>query len=282
MASLEKYIKNTNIIRYYKSPLKTIKEYNETKTLNNKNKSKNEKDNLNISKINLTNNESFNNSINKTNPIYYKKTSIKLPILDTKNISTYSKMKQYKVYPPKHIDKKEITREEQEKKIKRFLDRYAKTNYKHNKYLIDSNISKKYDFDSYLKLQSAAEIKFKPRYGDSSNLLVNYIKEVSSIRKKIVDDLVDEIDKNSENRYNLEKPKIDFNFRSKDKALVKNRWKNTFSLEEYQKYFINNLKGKISGKSYLKMVKKFKKISLICFSDGYLNRNDIKRLDNVD
>ena len=130
-------------------------------------------------------------------------------------------------------------------------------------------------------MQSAAEIKFKPRFGDSSNLLVNYIQKVSDIRKKIVDDVLDDIKKNTENRYNLEKPSIDFNFRSKDKNLIDNRWKNTYSLDEYQKYFIKNLRGKISDMSYLNMVKKFQKISLICFSEGNLNRNAIKRLDSV-
>ena len=284
MTYLNRIFKNDKIIRYYKTPLKTVKENDEflsEKITRDKNKSKNEKTFLNLAKINLTNNSSFNTTtINKTN-INTKNISMKLPILDTKYISAYSKMKQYKVYLPKHRDKKEVSIEEQEEKLRNFLNKYVKTNYKSNKYLIGDNISNKYDFDSYLKLQNAAEIKFKPKFGDNSNLLVNYINKVSSIRKKIVEDLVYEIDKNSENRYNLEKPKVDFNFRSRDKTLVDNRWKNTFSLDEYQNYFTHNLKGKISGKSYLSMVKKFKKISLICFSDGYLNRNEIKQLDTV-
>jgi len=285
MTSLDKHIKSNNIIRYYKSPLKTVKETDEyfsTKNLTSKKNTKNGKTFINIAKINLTNNGSFNSSVNKTTNINTNNTAFKLPILDVKNMSKYSKMKQYKVLLPKHRDKKEISIEEQEEKVRKFLDKYAKTNYKQNKYLIDDNITKKYDFDSYLKLQSAAELKFKPRFGDKSNLLISYIKKVSTIRKKIVDDFLDEIDKNSENRYNLEKPKVDFNFRSKDKYLLDNRWKNTFSLDEYQTYFTQNLKGKISGNSYLNMVKRFKKISLICFSEGNLNRNEIKRLDNVD
>ena len=171
--------------------------------------------------------------------------------------------------------------EEQEEKVQNLLDKYAKTNYKNNKYLVDENISNKYNFDNYLKLQSAAEIKFKPKFGDSTLLLVNYIKKVSEIRKKIVDDVMDDIDKKTENRYNFENPNVDFKFRSRDKNLIDNRWKNTFSLNEYQKYFIKNLRGKISDMSYLNMVKKFQKISLICFSEGNLNRNEIKRLDNV-
>lgn len=286
MSTLNRLIKNNRILRYYKTPLKAVKEndkfHSETIT-RHKNKSKDEKTYLNLEKINIANNGPLNTtSINNTNTnINTIHMSTKLPILDTKYISAYSKMKQYKVFLPKHRDKKKISMEEQEAKLSRFLNKYVKTNVKSNKYLIDNNISNKYDFDSYLKLQSAAEIKFKPKFGDNSNLLVNYIQKVSPIRKKIVEDLVDEIDKNAENRYNLEKPKVDFNFRSRDKTLIDNRWKNTFSLDEYQQYFTHNLKGKISGKSYLSMVKKFKKISLICFSDGYLNRNEIKQLDTV-
>ena len=104
--------------------------------------------------------------------------------------------------------------------MQNLIDKYANTNYKNNKYLIDDDISKKYDFDNYLKLQSAAEIKFKPKFGDSTLLLVNYINKVSNIRKKIVDDIMDDIEKKSENRYNLEKPNVDFKFRSRDKYLI--------------------------------------------------------------
>lgn len=274
-SSLDKYnIRKKN--KHYLTPLKTIKENDEFS-------SENKKIYLDLSNINQSKENSIDNYINKSNKIYnLKSTKIKLPILDSKNISRYSKMKQYKVLlPTRHRDKKEMSFEEQEEKVQNLLDKYAKTNYKNNKYLIDENISKKYDFDSYLKLQSAAEIKFKPKFGDSTLLLVNYIKKVSNIRKKILDDLMDDIDKKTENRYNFEKPNVDFQFRSRDKYLIDNRWKNTFSLNEYQKYFIKNLKGKISDMSYLKMVKKFQKISLICFSEGNLNRNEIKRLDNV-
>ena len=280
MASFDKYnISNiSKINRYYNTPLKTVKENNEFQLkILKKSKDKN----LNtLKKIKIDTKDSFNISLNNSNNIT-KNSFIKLPILESNSISTYSKMKQYKVFLPKHRDKKEISYEEQEKKIKNLLNKYAKTNNKRNKYLFEDNVMKKYNFERYLKLQSEAEIKFKPRYGDSSNLLVSYIKKVSNIRKKMVDDVLDDINKNTENRYNLEKPNIDFNFKSRDKTLIDNRWKNTFSLDENKKYFIKNLKGKISDMSYLNMVKKFKKISLICFSEGNLNRASIKRLDNV-
>lgn len=277
MASFDKFI-IPKINRYHKAPLKTVKESDEFIL------KKSKYNNLNWSnRLNSEPKDSFNLSLNNyNNNVKTRDKIIKLPIIDTKNISTYSKMKQYKVLLPKHRDKKEISYEEQEEKVQNFLNKYAKANIKSNKYLIeDDDVSKKYDFDSYLKLQSAAEIKFKPRFGDSSNLLVNYIQKVSDIRKKIVDDVLDDIKRNTENRYNLEKPNIDFNFRSKDKNLIDNRWKNTYSLDEYQRYFIKNLRGKISDMSYLNMVKKFQKISLICFSEGNLNRNAIKRLDSV-
>lgn len=276
MASFDKFI-IPKINRYHRTPLKTVKESDEFLL------KKTKYNNLNLSNKQSSKSNSFNLSLNNyNNNSKIGDKIIKLPIIDSNNISTYTKMKQYKVLLPKHREKKEISYQEQEEKVQNFLNKYAKACNKSNKYLIDEDdVSKKYDFDSYLRLQSAAEIKFKPRFGDSSNLLVNYIQKVSDIRKKIVDDVLDDIKKNTENRYNLEKPNIDFNFRSKDKNLIDNRWKNTYSLDEYQKYFIKNLRGKISDMSYLNMVKKFQKISLICFSEGNLNRNAIKRLDSV-
>ena len=243
MASFDKYI-IPKINRYHRTPLKTIKESDEFllkkskhNSLNLSNKLNSESNSFNLSLNNYNNNSKTRDKI------------IKLPIIDSNNISTYTKMKQYKVLLPKHRDKKEISYQEQEKKVQNFLNKYAKANNKRNKYLIDGDdVSKKYDFDSYLKLQSEAEIKFKPRFGDSSNLLVNYIQKVSDIRKKIVDDVLDDIKRNTENRYNLEKPNIDFNFTSKDKNLIDKRWKNTYSLDEYQKYFIKNLRQKLDKK----------------------------------
>ena len=288
MSSLDKNIHNK--LKYYMTPLKTVEESDEfllKKITGLTKRPKYEKLKLNLAKINIIpDKDSLDNSINKTlfnnhNKSFSKDSKIKLPILDMKNASPYIKMKQYKVSFPKNRIKKEISQEEQEEKIQKLLNKYAKTNFKFNKYLIGDNMSKKYDFNRYLKLQSEADIKFKPRYGDSSTLLVNYINKVSEIRKKIVEDILDDISKNTENRYNNEKPKVDFVFSSRDKTLVDNRWKNTFSLNEYQKYFAKNLKGKISDMSYLDMVKKFQKISLICFSEGNLNRAAMKKLDYI-
>ena len=76
---------------------------------------------------------------------------------------------------------------------------------------------------------------------------------------------MDEINK-TEDRYNKEIPDIDTDFFSVDKTLRENRWKNSFSLDEYQQFFSKNLKGKISGMNYRQMLKKFGEISSICFS----------------
>lgn len=275
MTSLDLINQSKN--KYY--PLKTETEKdsilakkitNNSKKIKNKNKLE-----LNLAQINISTKESFDMPKTQTK----NSSPIKLPILNC-NMSAYTKMKQYKVFPLRHRDKKEVSVEEEEKKVKKLLNKYANSTNKKNKHLISDDISKKYNFDRYLKLQSDAEIQFKPRIGDSSNLLVNYIKKVSKIRKQMVGDVLDEIN-HAENRYNLEKPKVDFNFRSKDKILIDNRWKNTFSLDEYQKYFSRNLKGKISSMSYLKMMKKFQQISLICFSEGNLNHSAIKKLDKM-
>ena len=218
---------------------------------------------------------------NKTN--MFKDKSFKLPLLiDKNNISTFYKMKQYKVALPKHREKKEINQKEEEKKVTNLLNKYAINSYKNNKRSTSNkNEEKKYDFNSYLKLQSKAEIRFRPRYGDNSLDLVNYIKKVSDIRRNVVRDILDEI-KSTENRFNVEKPEVDSNFKSRDKYLIDNRWKNSFSLDEYQQFFMKNLKGKISSMNYRQMIKKFRQISLMCFSEGNNNYSSIKRLDYVD
>ena len=269
---------------YYISPMKTVVEENEEK-----NNSKNPR---NINYFSYIKTYSNLGSKNLSNKIWsknekiepkniFKNKSYKLPLLiDNKAISTFYKMKQYKVSLPKHKEKKEINEKENEKKINNLFERYASTSYKKNHYA-NKNEEKKYDFDSYLKLQSKAEIRFRPRFGDNSLDLIDYINKVSNIRKNVVKDILDEI-RGAENRFNVEKPEADSNFKSKNKNLIDNRWKNSFSLEEYQQFFMKNLKGKISSINYRKMLKKFRQISLMCFSEGNNNYSSIKRLDYVD
>ena len=269
--------------KYYISPMKTVIEEKEEKN-NQKNIHY-----LNYLKTysNLGSNNLSNKNLSKNQKIQpkniFRNKSYKLPLLiDKKSISTFYKMKQYKVSLPKHREKKEINEKENEQKINKLFDRFASTSYKNdhraNK---NKNEEKKYDFDSYLRLQSKAEIRFRPRFGDNSLDLVNYIKKVSNIRRNVVKDILDEI-RGAENRFNVEKPEDDSNFKSKNKNLIDNRWKNSFSLEEYQQFFMKNLKGKISSTNYRKMLKKFRQISLMCFSEGNNNYSSIKRLDYVD
>ena len=135
------------------------------------------------------------------------------------------------------------------------------------KILVPRLQNKKMNFEDYLRMQSKAEIKLKPKLGDSSNDLVNYINAIQGIRETIVNDFMDEI-KNTENRYNREKPEIDANLLVKDKVLNVHKWKNLFSLRDYQNFYLDNLKGKISDVNYRQMQKIFRQISLICFSEG--------------
>ena len=159
-----------------------------------------------------------NNKIIKNNT---KKKSVKLPLLINKNnISSFEKMKRYKVIIP-------------EKKLRK---------------------------NSIKSIDESTEEKKKETYMD-------YFINKSIKRKKKLNKYLDEINK-TEDRYNKEIPDIDTDFFSVDKTLRENRWKNSFSLDEYQQFFSKNLKGKISGMNYRQMLKKFGKISSICFSPG--------------
>lgn len=234
---------------------------------------------LNLAPINSSKN-TIDNSFEKSINSISRNTPVKLPpIYSNHSNSVHSKMKLYKVTPPIHREKRRISPEEEEKKVMTLLDKYVDMNYKNNKYLKKDEI-KKYSFNSYLRMQERADIKFKPRLGDTSNELVNYINKVSRIRKQVIDDVVNEISKKSENRYNNENPKVDFNFHSKEKLLVDNRWKNAYSLNDYQQYFLKHLEGKVSSKYYREMLRNFHQISLLCFSEGNLNLSTIKQLNN--
>ena len=265
---------------YYISPLQTVKEENTYKNnltlpkhFNNYQKTYSHLGQTNYISTTISSKTQKNLTNN-----FFKNQTHRLPLLiNRKDISPFYKMKLYKVAMPKHRDKKEETPQEVNKRIKNLIEKYALSPGKKNK----NNDDKKFDFESYLKLQSRAEIKFRPKFGDSSLELVNYIKKVSSIRKQVLKDILDEV-KGVENRYNLEKPQVDSQFRSKDKILVDNRWKNSFSLEEYQQFFTKNLKGKISSLNYRQMIRKFKEISLICFSEGNNNFSTIRRLNYID
>ena len=269
-------INNENKNEFFICPIKT--EENNDRCLEKKLSSisnKRTKLLLNFAPINSSTKNTIDNSFEKS-----RKTPIKLPPIYSQNSnSVHSKMKLYKVSPPIHRERRRISLEEEEKKVMSLMNKYADMNYKNNKYLKKDEI-KKYSFNNYLRMQERAEIKFRTRYGDTSNELVNYINKVSRIRKQVINDVVDEISKKVENRYNNENPKVDFNFHSKDKNLIDNRWKNAYSLNDYQKYYVKNLEGKVTSKYYREMLKNFHQISLLCFSEGNLNYSTIKKINN--
>ena len=122
-------------------------------------------------------------------------------------------------------------------------------------------------FQKYMKLQTLASMKFRPVLGETSTDLVNFLKKIELIRKEVINNYIDEIN-NVENRYNVERPLEDFNFKTKMQGLYHHKWKNLFSLKDYQNLFCDNLKGKISSKNYDIMERNFRNIFFICFSTG--------------
>jgi hypothetical protein len=155
------------------------------------------------------------------------------------------------------------------KRVKSLLDR--------RKAFKKKNKSKKLNFEYYLKMQSRAEIKLKPKIGDESKDLVNYIRAIQGIRETLITDILEEINK-TENRYNIERPEVDAHFVVKNKGLNIHKWKNLFYLKDYQKFFLEGLKGKISNGNYKQMEKKFRQIQHACFSEGRMHFNNVKNI----
>ena len=145
-----------------------------------------------------------------------------------------------------------------------------------NKLLLDKNIEQ-LTFDDYLKIQSKIESRFRLSYGDESTDLLNFIKKINEIRQTLMEKEIDKI-MNTEDRYNDEIPEEDTKINLEDKGLLSHKWKNIFSLQEYQNFFLDELKGKISSLNYRAMLKRFKQISRICFSSGHVNYGAIKRI----
>lgn len=125
---------------------------------------------------------------------------------------------------------------------------------------------KNHDNDDYINIKKMKKKAY-----------INYFIQKSEKRKKKLNALLDEINK-TEDRYNKEKPDVDSDFVSKEKILVDNRWKNSFYLDEYQQFFMRKLKDKISSMNYRQMQKKFRDISIMCFSPG--NEHNIPKKIN--
>ena len=153
----------------------------------------------------------------------------------------------------------------------KFIEEKPNTNRSNVETLENNNQKKKkykkINFDYYLKMQTKAELALKPKLGDDSNDLIEYIKAIKDIRHNIIDDIVEEINK-AENRFNSEKPEVDSEFSIRDKSLYHHKWKNLFYIKDYQKFFLKGLKGKISNNNFYQMQKKFLEINNICFADS--------------
>ena len=135
-------------------------------------------------------------------------------------------------------------------------------------------------YQNYIKMQSIADMRLRPKLGDVSYDLVNYIKKIDLIRKGVVNNLINQIN-NVENRYNIEKPKEDSKFNTKLQGLFSHKWKNNFSLKDYQELFSENLRGKISNKNYDIMMKNFRDISHMCFSKGNINFSKVHCFEDI-
>ena len=126
----------------------------------------------------------------------------------------------------------------------------------------DNNINqppkyKKINFEDYLKMQTKAESILKPKLGDHSTDLIEYIKAIKGIRENIIENIIQEIN-NAENRFNNEMPNVDSNFNVIDKSI--------YIIRDYQRFFMKGLKGRISNSNYYLMQKKFLEINNICFA----------------
>ena len=177
---------------------------------------------------------------------------------DILNIKTILSKKNIKFDGLKNESKHNL-KEEAQNTNRSKVDSEDSNNQKKKKY-------KKINFDYYLKMQTNAEMALKPKLGDDSNDLIEYIKAIKDIRHSLIDNFVEEIN-NAENRFNNEKPEVDSEFSIKDKSLYEHKWKNLFSLKNYQRFFSKGLKGKISNNNYYIMQKKFLEINNICFAE---------------
>ena len=128
----------------------------------------------------------------------------------------------------------------------------------------------KITFPEYLKIQARAEQKLRPLRGDMTTQFFDYIKRINDIRNSVMEREVEKI-LDTEDRYNDEYPDEDTKVILTDKGLNNYKWKNLFPLHDYQNFFLDEIKGKISSVNYRSMLRKFRQISKICFANGKLN-----------
>jgi hypothetical protein len=165
------------------------------------------------------------------------------------------------------------------KKKKKYYVKFIKVNtQKFEDEILSLNSKKKKDidelndritFNQYIQLQNKVEAKLKPIRGDLSNEFMDYMNKLNEIRNIVMEKEIDKI-LNTENRYNEEYPE-DTQINLIDKGLNDYKWKNMYNLSEYQNFFLDEIKGKISSVNYREMLKKFRQISKICFAEGKMN-----------
>lgn len=131
-------------------------------------------------------------------------------------------------------------------------------------------------FSKYLQMQTLAEMSIKPGRNMTDKLL-KHIDKISIIRKKVMEKEIEQI-LALKGRYNDEYPDEDTKIDLEDKGLIQHKWKNSFYLSEYQNFFLDELKGKISSLNYRIMLKKFRQISRMCFSKGAVNLGNINNM----
>ena len=225
-------------------------------------------------------------------PIKNKYSSLLSSLQTTQNITLENKISKnkfnYTNMFPKEIKTQTITKSSNRKKI---LRNNINNNSVKLPLLINKNIISSYEKRKRYKIiipEKKGNMTYLPKKRNDNddeidikqikkNRYKNYYLKKSEKRKKELNELLDEINK-TEDRFNKEIPNVDSDLISKDKIIVDNKWKNSFYLDEYQQFFMKHLKDKISGMNFRQMMKKFRDISIMCFSPG--NEHNIPKKIN--
>ncbi len=253
---------------------------------NNNNNTKNKKELLNQLKINKKKLEKIQSKFN--NNLIRRREKLKINQIEANNILksfTYDHPIDLKKSKNKNKNNKTflplIKSPKPKPKYKVKFIKVDKKNFLNNlennsNNLLDKNVED-LNFEDYLKIQSKIESRFRLCSDDDLTELLNFMKKINEIRQNLMEKEVDKI-MNTDDRYNDEIPEEDTKINLEDKGLLSHKWKNIFSLQEYQNFFLDELKGKISSLNYRAMLKKFKQISKICFSSGHVNYGAIQRI----
>ena len=253
---------------------------------NNNNNIKNKKELLNQLKINKKKLEKIQSKFN--NNLIRRREKLKINQIEANNILksfTYEQPNEIKKSKNKNKNNKTflplIKSPKPKPKYKVKFIKVEKKNFLDNSEnnsnnLLDKNIEN-INFEDYLRIQSKIESRFRLCSDDDLTELLNFMKKINEIRQNLMEKEVDKI-LNTDDRYNDEIPEEDTKINLEDKGLLSHKWKNIFSLQEYQNFFLDELKGKISSLNYRAMLKKFKQISKICFSSGHVNYGAIQRI----